>query len=61
MVGNVYEWVVSVLGPEDERVIRGGSYYFDAMTNRLENREPVDPTLRDINLGVRICADLQDR
>jgi formylglycine-generating enzyme required for sulfatase activity len=54
--GNVWEWTQSVLKP-GELVARGGSFYFATPSARSANRETVEPTLRDITVGVRVCAD----
>jgi len=55
MAGNVWEWTRSTLSDE-QAVARGGAFYFDAKTSESTNRELVDPRLRDVSLGVRICA-----
>ncbi len=57
LVGNVWEWVDSSLAP-DERVVRGGSYYFGRRTNPSVNRNVVEPEMRDATAGARICATL---
>ncbi|HVM11653.1 MAG TPA: SUMF1/EgtB/PvdO family nonheme iron enzyme, partial [Actinomycetota bacterium] len=53
--GNVWEWVESSLEP-GSAIARGGSYYFSASTARVVNREKPEQTLRDLTVGVRICA-----
>jgi formylglycine-generating enzyme required for sulfatase activity len=55
MAGNVWEWVRSAEAP-DAPVLRGGSWYQGALTARSENREPGEPTLRYLLLGLRLCA-----
>lgn len=55
MAGNVYEWVRSSLAPE-EQTIRGGCYFFDAVSARSSNRTTVDQNYRDTRLGLRVCA-----
>jgi formylglycine-generating enzyme required for sulfatase activity len=53
MAGNVWEWARSTKG---EPVARGGAYYYDQVSVRSTNRQVPEPTLRDITVGVRICA-----
>jgi formylglycine-generating enzyme required for sulfatase activity len=55
--GNVFEWTTSSLA-RDEYVVRGGSYFHDPKTLRLPNRNVSPPTLRDTNVGLRLCATL---
>jgi formylglycine-generating enzyme required for sulfatase activity len=55
MAGNVYEFTRSTMA-EGELVARGGSFYFDETTSRSTNRSSVEPTLRDIVVGMRVCA-----
>jgi formylglycine-generating enzyme required for sulfatase activity len=53
--GNVFEWTTSSLA-RGEYVVRGGSYFHDPKTLRLPNRNASPPTLRDTNVGLRLCA-----
>ncbi len=55
--GNVWEWARSVSGKKDF-VVRGGSFLFGHNSGRVTNRELVEPTLRDVSLGMRVCADV---
>jgi formylglycine-generating enzyme required for sulfatase activity len=55
MAGNVFEWVSSSLEP-GAMVARGGSFYFAATTAWVNNRELPEPSLRDVNVGLRVCA-----
>lgn len=55
--GNVFEWTASSLVPS-EHALRGGAYYYDRTTVRAENRQIAEPTIRDPNVGVRVCAGL---
>lgn len=57
LAGNVWEWVRSVSG--DEQVaIRGGAWYYNQVAARSANREPAEPTLRSITIGLRICTSV---
>lgn len=56
LVGNVWEWTTSVQQP-DQYVLRGGSYFYDAKTNRATNRQVAVPSLRVASVGLRVCAD----
>ena len=55
--GNVWEWTRALGASGDARVLKGGAYYYGAITNRIPNRQVVERTMRDATLGVRICAD----
>ncbi len=37
-------------------VARGGSFYFAASSAWVNNRELPEPSLRDVNVGMRVCA-----
>jgi formylglycine-generating enzyme required for sulfatase activity len=56
MAGNVFEWV---RGPADAPMTRGGSWYHGAASAIVTNRDFGDASLRDIRLGIRICADAE--
>jgi formylglycine-generating enzyme required for sulfatase activity len=57
LAGNAWEWVKSLSG--DELVaIRGGSWYHNPLAARSNNREPTEPELRDVAMGLRICASV---
>jgi formylglycine-generating enzyme required for sulfatase activity len=60
MAGNVYEFTRSTLA-EGELVIRGGAFYFDETSSRSTNRSTVEPTVRDIVVGMRVCATYKVR
>ena len=60
LAGNAFEWTRSSVEP-GKVVARGGSYYFAAATARSANRELPERTFRDINVGIRVCADLPSR
>jgi eukaryotic-like serine/threonine-protein kinase len=53
--GNVWEWVAA---RGDKAAARGGAFPFDPNAQRTEMRDPVEPTLRNITLGVRLCRDM---
>jgi eukaryotic-like serine/threonine-protein kinase len=55
LAGNAWEWTASVSGDE-QVVIRGGSWYHNPLAARSNNREPSEPSLRAIVIGLRICA-----
>ena len=57
LAGNAWEWVASVSGNEAV-AIRGGSWYHNPLAARSNNREPCEPSLRAIVIGLRICASL---
>ncbi|RKH63704.1 serine/threonine protein kinase [Corallococcus llansteffanensis] len=54
--GNAYEWVRST-SSEDEALIRGGAWYYDAWIAFAPNRTVVEPQTRDPTVGLRVCAD----
>ncbi|PTL79803.1 bifunctional serine/threonine-protein kinase/formylglycine-generating enzyme family protein [Vitiosangium sp. GDMCC 1.1324] len=60
LAGNAWEWTYSSVEP-GRVVARGGAYYFAAASARLANRELPERTLRDITVGIRLCADLPSR
>jgi formylglycine-generating enzyme required for sulfatase activity len=60
LAGNAFEWTRSSVEP-GKVVARGGSYYFAAASARSANRELPERTFRDINVGIRVCADLPSR
>lgn len=60
MAGNVWEWTRSTLSA-DSYVLRGGSFYQYNNVNRSTNREGTEPTVRDVTIGTRICANYPPR
>jgi len=38
-------------------VIRGGGYYYSPATARSSNREQISRSVRDVAIGLRVCAD----
>ncbi|EPX59976.1 hypothetical protein D187_002062 [Cystobacter fuscus DSM 2262] len=57
LAGNAFEWTRSAVEP-GRVVARGGAYYFAAGSARVANRELPERTLRDITVGLRVCADV---
>ena len=57
MAGNAWEWTRSAVEP-GRVVARGGAYYFASGSARVANRELPERTLRDITVGLRVCADV---
>jgi eukaryotic-like serine/threonine-protein kinase len=55
LAGNGWEWVAAVSGA-DQVAIRGGGWYHNPLAARSNNREPVEPSLRAVTVGLRICA-----
>ena len=75
MVGNIAEWSRSVrshrLAPDgtpaahglqsgDDMVLRSATFYRDALSNQIVTRNFGTATLRNNQLGARICADAPD-
>ena len=77
MSGNIYEWCSDwyspdyyELSPEEnpagpaegsERVIRGGSWFFDRSGMRVSEREGANPTFRYGYIGFRLCRSAKSR
>lgn len=57
MSGNAFEWTRTDRGTY---ALHGGSYFHDRVTANLANRADMTPDLRDIALGVRLCAPAPD-
>jgi formylglycine-generating enzyme required for sulfatase activity len=60
MSGNIFEWTTSSV-VAGKTVVRGGSYYHDAKTLRIPNRNTSPANVRDTNVGLRLCASLARR
>jgi serine/threonine protein kinase/formylglycine-generating enzyme required for sulfatase activity len=56
MAGNAFEWTVASLS-SNAAAIRGGAFYFGALTARATNRNTLEPSTRSVQLGIRVCAD----
>ncbi len=59
MAGNVYEWCENKYPKSnDRRVLRGGSWYNNAMSCRAASRSLSTPVYRDVFGGFRVCFRL---
>jgi formylglycine-generating enzyme required for sulfatase activity len=56
LVGNIFEWTRSS-GAQNEAVMRGANFYYNAYMARTYFRETMSPDDRTTMIGVRICAD----
>ncbi|WP_224363500.1 bifunctional serine/threonine-protein kinase/formylglycine-generating enzyme family protein [Hyalangium versicolor] len=56
MAGNAWEWAIAWLQP-NKPMLRGGSYYYASNSARSSNRELPERTLRELSVGLRVCAD----
>jgi formylglycine-generating enzyme required for sulfatase activity len=56
--GNVWEATQGV-GSDGNIILRGGSWYQDQFSARVDMRDFGEPTQRTVRLGVRVCADSQ--
>jgi len=54
LAGNVKEWVE---GMDGKPRLRGGGYYQDSSVSLTMNRDAAEPTMRQLWLGIRLCAD----
>ncbi len=55
LAGNVWEWTQSVSAP-GEVSFRGGGWYEGRVTSRSHNRELGEASMRDLVIGLRVCA-----
>ncbi len=53
--GNVWE-LTHADGAPQQPMMRGGSWYHEALCSQLSNRERSEPQQRDALLGLRVCA-----
>jgi formylglycine-generating enzyme required for sulfatase activity len=56
LAGNVFELTTHARDPE-QTVMRGGTWYQDAVTARSVNRAPASRMFRHLHTGARICAN----
>jgi serine/threonine protein kinase/formylglycine-generating enzyme required for sulfatase activity len=54
MAGSVVEWV-SCQDDSRGQVARGGGFLFDKNSAAILNRAPLDPTIRIVKAGLRVC------
>lgn len=58
MNGNVWEWTADCWAADcDQRVVRGGSWYFVAAQSRSDSRAPQDARERSYDIGFRPVCD----
>jgi formylglycine-generating enzyme required for sulfatase activity len=55
VMGNVFEWTRSAF-TDDEKIARGGGFFFGALTGSTMNRTAFSADFRDGSLGLRVCA-----
>ena len=60
MMGNAFEWTSSALA-DDEKVARGGGFFFGTATGYAMNRAVFSSDFREGSLGLRVCAPLTAR
>jgi formylglycine-generating enzyme required for sulfatase activity len=58
--GNVWE-LTHAAADSSKPVMRGGSWYHEALNSQLANREPSELLQRDALLGLRVCATPKPR
>jgi formylglycine-generating enzyme required for sulfatase activity len=58
LAGNVQEITRASTGPE-RYVVRGGAWRLSQQVARSVNRWVVEPTTRDDQVGIRVCADVR--
>ncbi|NVB82034.1 MAG: protein kinase [Kofleriaceae bacterium] len=56
LAGNAFELVAGT--SPDLQYVRGGAYAFQAIAARIELHEQFEPAMRDVAVGLRICADV---
>jgi formylglycine-generating enzyme required for sulfatase activity len=56
MEGNALEMLLSFREGETA-MARGGSWYYESMSARLDLRYPIEPNTRSVFMGFRVCAD----
>lgn len=55
MAGGVLEWVASV-DDGQHKMTRGGGFLFEKTSCNAINRAPIEPTLRVVKAGLRVCV-----
>ena len=61
MAGNAFELTRPVTYDLGRIVLKGGALYYDGSGALGANRLAGDPLLRDVNIGLRVCASLPFR
>jgi formylglycine-generating enzyme required for sulfatase activity len=56
MSGNAFELVRAETPDLGPYVLRGGAWFYERVSSRVENRVPGTSTMRDVTVGVRVCA-----
>lgn len=56
MTGNIGEWTQPSIS-SDIAAMRGGAFYWGSLTGRATNRWTSEPSLRNVMIGLRLCAD----
>ena len=57
LAGGVNEWVSSI-DDSQGKIVRGGGYAFDVTSCSAINRAPIEPNLRVVKPGVRVCVSV---
>ncbi len=58
LVGNAYEWVTNSVS-QRAYTLRGGAFYYDALTAHLDSRHEPEPGLRNFTAGLRVCVSIK--
>lgn len=58
LAGNAYEWTTNSVS-ERPFALRGGAFYYDALTAHIDNRHEPEPGLRNFTAGLRVCATIK--
>jgi formylglycine-generating enzyme required for sulfatase activity len=61
LAGNAFEIARPMTPDIGDIVLRGGAWYYDESGALIANRQAGNPQLRDVRVGVRLCASLPVR